>query len=74
MEISASTIFFFQGMLDLVANLGCAQGMIPIAYLYLVILLAASYEEIQEIWNLVMERIHKKLSTWEEMYLFKGGK
>jgi hypothetical protein len=40
---------------------------------YLGLPLGASFKE-TAIWNLVLERVEKRLASWKRLYLSKGGK
>ena len=56
---------------DLVQILGCKQTGLPMHYLGLP--LGAPFKE-AAIWNLVLERVEKRLVSWKRLYLSKGGK
>ena len=56
---------------DLVQILGCKQSGLPMHYLGLP--LGAPFKEVA-IWNLVLERVEKRLVSWKRLYLSKGGK
>ena len=49
--------------------LGCRIGTLPMTYLGM--LLGASYKS-PTIWNLILERIERKLAGWKKLYLSKG--
>ena len=51
--------------------LQCKMGSLPM--LYLGMLLGTSYKT-ASIWNPILERMEKKLSSWKRLYLSKGGR
>ena len=51
--------------------LGCRIGTLPMTYLGMP--LGASYKS-PTIWNLILERIERKLAEWKKLYLSKGGR
>ena len=51
--------------------LGCRIGSLPMNYLGMP--LGASHES-PTIWNLILEKIERKLVGWKKMYLSKGGR
>ena len=55
----------------LVEILGCRVGVLPMTYLGM--LLGASYKS-PSIWNLILEKIERKLAGWKKLYLSKGGR
>ena len=58
-------------MEELVEILGCRQLSLHLKYLGLP--LGATHKE-ETIWNLVLEKIERRLARWKMMYLSKGGK
>ena len=48
--------------------LGCRVGVLPMTYLGM--LLGASYKS-PYIWNLILEKIERKLAGWKKLYLSK---
>lgn len=56
---------------DLAMNLNCKAGSFPITYLGL--RLGAKFKEVK-VWDLVLEKMERRLSGWIKGYLFKGGK
>uniref|UniRef100_A0A7N2L5J5 TRF2/HOY1 PH-like domain-containing protein n=1 Tax=Quercus lobata TaxID=97700 RepID=A0A7N2L5J5_QUELO len=58
-------------MEELVEILGCKQPSLPLKYLGLP--LGATHKE-ETIWNLVLEKMERRLARWKMMYLSKGGK
>ena len=55
---------------ELVAVLGCKLATLPMTYLGLP--LGAKFST--TIWNLVIEKMERRLVRWKCFYLFKGGK
>jgi len=51
--------------------LGCRIGSLPITFLGL--LLGASFKSLP-IWNGVIEKVERRLASWEKLYLSKGGR
>ena len=58
-------------MEELVALLGCRQSSLPMTYLGLP--LGAKFKD-RAIWNSILERMERKLTSWKRLYLSKGGK
>ena len=52
----------------LMAILGCKQGFLPMKYLGLP--LGAKFKD-KSIWNQILEKVERKLASWEKLYLFK---
>ena len=50
--------------------LGCRVGSLPMSYLGM--LLGASHNS-PSIWNLILEKIVRKLTGWKKLYLSKRG-
>ena len=55
----------------LVALLGCRQSSLPMTYLGLP--LGAKFKD-RAIWNFILERMERRLTSWKRLYLSKGGK
>ena len=55
----------------LVAVLGCKQGSLPMKYLDLP--LGAKFKD-KSIWNPILEKMERKLTSWKKLYLSKGGR
>ena len=55
---------------DMVDVLGCKQGSFPMKYLGL--LLGANVKD-SSIWNLILEKMKRRLASWKQLYLSKGG-
>ena len=51
--------------------LGCRQGTLPMKYLGLP--LGAKFKD-KTIWNLILEKIERRLAGWKRLYLSKGGR
>uniref|UniRef100_A0A2N9G1G0 Reverse transcriptase domain-containing protein n=1 Tax=Fagus sylvatica TaxID=28930 RepID=A0A2N9G1G0_FAGSY len=58
------------GLCALVDLLYCHVGSLPLHYLGMP--LGASYKAL-EIWNPIIEKIERRLTGWQKMYLSKGG-
>ena len=58
-------------MEELVALLGCRQSSLPMTYLGLP--LGAKFKD-RAIWNSILERMERRLTSWKQLYLSKGGK
>ena len=56
---------------ELVALLGCRQSSLPMTYLGLP--LGAKFKD-RAIWNSILEKMERRLSSWKRLYLSKGGK
>ena len=56
---------------ELVAVLGCKQGSLPMKYLGLP--LGAKFKD-KSIWNPILEKMERKLTSWKKLYLSKGGR
>ena len=56
---------------ELVALLGCRQSSLPMTYLGLP--LGAKFKD-RAIWNFILERMERRLTSWKRLYLSKGGK
>uniref|UniRef100_A0A2N9FD14 Splicing factor YJU2 n=1 Tax=Fagus sylvatica TaxID=28930 RepID=A0A2N9FD14_FAGSY len=56
---------------DLAAILGCHCASLPMKYLGLP--LGAKFKE-TNIWNLIIEKMERRLAGWKRLYLSKGGK
>nr|XP_023880741.1 uncharacterized protein LOC111993115 [Quercus suber] len=56
---------------ELVALLGCRQSSLPMTYLGLP--LGAKFKD-RAIWNSILERMERRLTSWKRLYLSKGGK
>ncbi|XP_050280616.1 uncharacterized protein LOC126721610 [Quercus robur] len=60
------------GNLDALAHILCCKvGCLPMSYLGMP--LGAHYKN-SSIWNPIIERIEKKLASWKQLYLSKGGR
>ena len=59
------------GKSELVAVLGCKQGSLPMKYLGLP--LGAKFKD-KSIWNPILEKMERKLTSWKKLYLSKGGR
>ena len=58
--------------IDLLLNvLGCKQGSLPLKYLGLP--LGANFKD-KSIWNLILEKIERKLACWKRLCLLEGGR
>lgn len=58
--------------LDMLAvDLRCKTSSLPVTYLGLP--LGATYKRVN-VWNLVIERIQRRLTSWKPNYLSKGGR
>ena len=55
----------------LMAILGCKQGFLPMKYLGLP--LGAKFKD-KSIWNPILEKMERKLTSWKKLYLSKGGR
>ena len=55
----------------LMAVLGCKQGFLPMKYLGLP--LGAKFKD-KSIWNPILEKMERKLTSWKKLYLSKGGR
>lgn len=55
----------------LVVDLGCRVGSLPTTYLGL--LLGAFFKRL-DVWNPIIETVHKRLAGWKANYLSKGGR
>ena len=53
------------------ALLGCSQSHLPMTYLGLP--LGAKFKD-RAIWNSILERMERRLTSWKQLYLSKGGK
>ncbi|KAL4609845.1 hypothetical protein ACB092_08G010100 [Castanea dentata] len=51
--------------------LGCGHSSLPLKYLGLP--LGAKFKDLS-VWNLILERMERRLASWKRMYLSKGGK
>ena len=51
--------------------LGCWIGSLPMTYLGMP--LGASHKS-PAVWNLILEKIERKLAGWKKLYLSKGGR
>ena len=51
--------------------LGCRVGSLPMTYLGMP--LGASHKS-PTVWNSILEKFERKLTSWKKMYLFKGGR
>ena len=51
--------------------LGCRVGALPMTYLGM---LLGAFHKSPSIWNLILERIERKLVSWKKLYLLKGGR
>ena len=58
-------------MEDLAQILGCQTASLPMKYLGLP--LGATFKA-KLIWNLIIERMEKRLAGWKRLYISKGGK
>jgi hypothetical protein len=56
---------------ELTGILGCGTSSLPLKYLGL--LLRASYKA-KSIWDVVVEKMERRLASWKRMYLSKGGR
>ena len=56
---------------ELVAILGCRQSSLPMTYLGLP--LGAKFKD-RAIWNPILEKMERRLTSWKRLYLSKGGK
>ena len=56
---------------DMVDVLGCKQGSFPMKYLGLPLGANVRYSSI---WNLIIEKMERRLAGWKQLYLSKGGK
>ena len=56
---------------DLAQILCCKIASLPMRYLGLP--LGATFK-VKSIWNLIIERMEKRLAVWKRLYLSKGGK
>ena len=60
------------GFLDALAHILCCKvGCLPMTYVGMP--LGAHYKD-SSIWNPIIERMEKKLSSWKRLYLSKGGR
>ena len=60
------------GNMDALARILCCKvGRLPMSYLGMP--LGAHFKDVS-IWNPVLERVEKKLSSWKRLYLSKGGR
>ena len=58
--------------IDLLLNvLGCKLGSLAMKYLGLP--LGANFKD-KSIWNLIVEKMERKLAGWKRLYLSKGGR
>ena len=51
--------------------MGCRVGKLPTSYLGLP--LSASFKSLR-VWDVVEERVRKRLSMWKRLYISKGGR
>ncbi|XP_050278053.1 uncharacterized protein LOC126719564 [Quercus robur] len=58
-------------IVDMVDVLGCKQGSFPMQYLGLP--LGANVRD-RSVWNLILEKVERRLASWKRLYLSKGGK
>jgi hypothetical protein len=56
---------------ELTGILGCGTSSLPLKYLGL--LLRTSYKA-KSIWDVVVEKMERRLASWKRMYLSKGGR
>ena len=56
---------------DMVDVLGCKQGSFPMKYLGRSLGANVRYSSI---WNLIIEKMERRLAGWKQLYLSKGGK
>lgn len=56
---------------ELASSMGCEVESLPTTYLGLFL---EGRPNSKQIWNLILERIEKRLSCWKGRYLSKGGK
>ena len=60
------------GNIGVLANiLGCRMGSLPMKYLGM---LLGTLFKTTSIWNPILEKMEKKLSSWKRLYLSKGGR
>ena len=60
------------GNLDALARILCCKvGCLPMSYLGMP--LGAHFKD-ASIWNPILEKVEKKLSSWKQLYLSKGGR
>ena len=58
--------------IDLLLNvLGCQQGTLPMKYLGLP--LGAKFKD-KTIWNPILEKMERRLTSWKCLYLSRGGR
>jgi hypothetical protein len=60
-----------QNISDLADSLCCHIGVLPLSYLGMP--LGASYKAVA-IWNPILEKMERRLSSWQKLYLSKGGR
>jgi hypothetical protein len=58
-------------MVELTGILGCGTSSLPLKYLG--IPLRASYKA-KSIWDVIVERMERRLASWKRMHLSKGGR
>ncbi|XP_062167013.1 uncharacterized protein LOC133873310 [Alnus glutinosa] len=56
---------------ELTGILGCGTSSLPLKYLGF--LLRASYKA-KSIWDVIVEKMERRLASWKRMYLSKGGR
>ena len=64
-------VFVVHNIELLLSVLGCKQGILPMKYLGLP--LGAKFKD-KTIWNLILEKMERRLAGWKHLYLSKGGK
>jgi hypothetical protein len=60
-----------QNLSDLAESLCCHTGELPLSYLGMP--LGASYKA-TAVWNPILEKMERRLSGWQKLYLSKGGR